>query len=77
MLVHRKYGNIELGAGLFVYNQCSANVPGDRLCVYAPVLSDMFAGRLFFPRGDSFRPNPGGLATFTVIPLVYFRFLSA
>ena len=56
MLVQRKYGDIELGAGLFVYNQCSANVPGDRLCVYAPVLSDMFAGRLFFPRGDSFSP---------------------
>ena len=56
MLVQRKYGIIELGAGLFVYNQCSANVPGVRLCVYAHVLSDMFAGRLLFPRGDSFSP---------------------
>ena len=76
MLVQRKYGIIELGAGLFVYNQCSANVPGVRLCVYAPVLRYVLRVGFSFRVVIRFRPNPGGLATFTVIPLVFcFRFL--
>ena len=74
MLAQSKHGAIEVCADQFVYNQCSTDVPSDRLCVSLPCSALCLRVWLLSLRGESFRLNSGGLAAFTVIPLFYLRF---